>query len=67
MDRDARATAAAAAVDEPALVTLLSRMVRLRSYSAGGEEGRIAALMAEELGALGLEVALQEVQPGRFN
>ncbi|HEY7138828.1 MAG TPA: M20/M25/M40 family metallo-hydrolase [Methylomirabilota bacterium] len=67
MSRDALAQAAAAAIDEPALVALLARLVRIRSYSAGGEEGRIARFMADELGPLGLEVALQEVQPGRLN
>jgi acetylornithine deacetylase len=67
MDREAIARAAAAAVDEPGLVALLSRMVRIRSYSAGGEEGRIARFMADELAALGLEVQLQEVQPARLN
>jgi len=67
MNREAIARAAAAAVDEPGLVALLSRMVRIRSYSAGGEEGRIARFMADELAALGLEVTLQEVQPARLN
>jgi acetylornithine deacetylase len=67
MDREAVARAAAAAVDEPGLVALLSRMVKIRSYSAGGEEGRIARFMADELAALGLEVTLQEVQPARLN
>jgi acetylornithine deacetylase len=67
VSREALARAAGAAVDEAELVGLLARMVRIRSYSAGGEEGRIARCMADELAALGLEVALQEVQPGRFN
>jgi acetylornithine deacetylase len=67
MERDAMAGAAAAAVDEPALVALLADLVRIRSYSAGGEEGRIARFVGERLAALGLQVALQEVQPGRFN
>jgi len=67
VSRDAIARAAAAAVDEPGLVALLARLVRIRSYSAGGEEGRIARFMAEQLAPLGLDVALQEVQPGRFN
>src|SRR5581483_11061049 len=67
MSPDALARAAADAVDEPALVDLLARLVRIRSYSAGGEEGRIAGFVAEQLRALGLEVTLQEVQPGRFN
>src|SRR5262249_9731750 len=59
--------AAAAAVDELELVALLQQLVRTRSYSAGGEEGRIARFMYQYLGDLGLQVALQEVQPGRFN
>jgi acetylornithine deacetylase len=67
VSEDALARAAAAAVDEPALVRLLAEMVRIRSYSAGGEEGRIARFMADQLAALGLAVTLQEVQPGRFN
>jgi len=61
------ADAAAAAVDDRALVALLQEMVRIRSYSAGGEEGTIARFMQSRLSALGLEVELQEVQPGRFN
>jgi acetylornithine deacetylase len=61
------AQAAAAAVDEPGLVARLVQLARIRSYSAGGEEGRIARFVAEQLGALGLEVTLPEVQPGRFN
>lgn len=67
MSREAIARAAAAAVDERELVALLAQLVRMRSYSAGGEEGRIARFMAEQLAGLGLEVTLQEVQPGRFN
>jgi acetylornithine deacetylase len=61
------ADAAAAAVDDAALVALLQRMVRIRSYSAGGEEGTIARFMQEQLAGLGLDSALQQVQPGRFN
>jgi acetylornithine deacetylase len=67
VSRDALARTAAAAVDEPGLVAFLAQLVRIRSYSAGGEEGRIARFVADELRALGLEVTLQEVQPGRFN
>jgi acetylornithine deacetylase len=67
LDRDAMARAAAAAVDEPALLALLRELVRIRSYSAGGEESRIARFVGERLAALGLEVTLQEVQPGRLN
>ena len=62
-----KAIEAAAAVDEADLVSLLQQMVRIRSYSAGGEEGTIARFMQSRLMALGLETELQEVQPGRFN
>ncbi|HET7340037.1 MAG TPA: M20/M25/M40 family metallo-hydrolase, partial [Methylomirabilota bacterium] len=58
---------AAAAVDDKALVGLLQEMVRIRSYSAGGEEGTIARFMQSRLSAMGLDAQLQEVQPGRFN
>src|SRR6202035_767195 len=61
------AQAAASAVDTRELVSLLQQMVRIRSYSAGGEEGTIARFMRDYLARLGLEVELQEVQPGRFN
>ena len=67
MEASKMADAAAAAVDDRALVALLQEMVRIRSYSAGGEEGTIARFMQSRLSALGLEVELQEVQPGRFN
>ena len=55
------------AVDDSELVSLLQQMVRIRSYSDGGEEGNIARFMEGYLGRMGLEVELQEVQPGRFN
>lgn len=58
---------AADAVDSAELVSLLQQMARIRSYSAGGEEGTIAHFMKDYLGAMGLGVELQEVQPGRFN
>src|SRR5258705_6697353 len=61
------AQAAADAVDTHELVSLLQQMVRIRSYSAGGEEGTIARFMRDYLITLGLEVDLQEVQPNRFN
>jgi acetylornithine deacetylase len=61
------AQAAASAVDTGELVALLQQMVRIRSYSAGGEEGTIARFMRDYLTKLGLEVELQEVQPDRFN
>src|SRR3989442_15096713 len=67
MDTAKQAQAAAAAVDTRELVSLLQQMVRVRSYSAGGEEGTIARFMRDYLAKLGLEVELQEVQPDRFN
>ena len=67
MDISKKAGEAADAVDEAELVSLLQHMVRIRSYSAGGEEGTIARFMQSRLTALGLETELQEVQPGRFN
>jgi acetylornithine deacetylase len=67
VDTPKKAAEAAAAVDEAELVSLLQAMVRIRSYSAGGEEGTIARFMQARLAGLGLETQLQEVQPGRFN
>jgi acetylornithine deacetylase len=58
---------AEAAVDNGALVSLLRQMIRIRSYSAGGEEGEIARFMQRHLGAMGLDSRLQEVQPNRYN
>jgi acetylornithine deacetylase len=66
-DPKALADAAAAAVDDAALVALLQTMVRTRSYSAGGEEGTIARFMQQHLSGMGLGSVLQEVQPNRFN
>ncbi len=65
--KSALADAAVAAVDDAALLALLQCMVRIRSYSAGGEEGTIARFMQEHLTGLGLDSQLQEVQPSRFN
>jgi len=61
------ATRAVEAVDDGELVRLLQRMVRIRSYSAGGEEAHIARFVQDCCATLGLESTLQEVQPGRFN
>jgi acetylornithine deacetylase len=58
---------AANSVDEKELVSLLQQMVRTHSYSAGGEEGKIANFMREYLQDMGLESELQEVQPERYN
>ena len=67
LDIDAACDAAAANVDDRKLVDLLQKMVRIRSYSAGGEEGTVARFVQEHIRGLGLESELQEVQPGRFN
>lgn len=67
MNTEALARRAADAVDDAELISLLQEMVRMRSYSAGGEEGTIAHFMAGYLEEMGLDVELQEVQPGRFN
>lgn len=48
-------------------LALLQQMIRIRSYSGGGEESRLARFMADQMKTLGCEVAMQEVQPGRFN
>jgi acetylornithine deacetylase len=53
-----------AAVDDPQDLSLLQEMVRVRSYSGGGEEGRLAEMMVERMKALGLEARLQEVGVG---
>lgn len=56
-----------AAVDDSQDLSLLQEMIRVRSYSGGGEEGRLAEMMVERMRALGLEARLQEVEPGRYN
>ena len=55
------------AVDDAADLQLLQEMVRMRSYSAGGEESALAKTLVGDMRALGLEARLQEVEPGRFN
>ncbi|MBI2203197.1 MAG: M20/M25/M40 family metallo-hydrolase [Candidatus Rokubacteria bacterium] len=67
VDRDDLARRAAAAVDDRELVRLLQQMVRIRSYSAGGEEDEIARFVQRHVTELGLDADLHEVQPGRFN
>lgn len=42
-------------------------MIRTRTYSGGGEEGRLARTLVERMKELGIEARLQEVEPGRFN
>lgn len=56
-----------AAVDDAADLRLLQEMIRMRSYSAGGEESALAKKLVADLHGLGLEARLQEVEPGRFN
>src|SRR5260370_39637663 len=67
METTKLAQTAADAVDTHELVSLLQQMVRIRSYSAGGEEGTIARFMRDYLTTLALEVGLQALQPNRFN
>lgn len=55
------------AVDDAADLRLLQEMIRLRSYSAGGEESALAKKLVNDLRGLGLDARLQEVEPGRFN
>lgn len=54
-------------VDDAELIDLLRKIIQHRSYSAGGEEGPLALFLADYMKKMGLEVELQEVQPGRFN
>lgn len=56
-----------ATVNDGADVALLQDMIRMRSYSAGGEESALAKKLVADMQALGLEARLQEVEPGRFN
>lgn len=53
--------------DRDELLSLLQRMIRFRSYSAGGEEGPLAEFVGTCTASLGMEVDLDEVEPGRFN
>jgi acetylornithine deacetylase len=56
-----------AAVDDKADLELIQAMIRMRSYSGGGEEGPLAKFLVSEMTKLGLETQLQEVEPNRFN
>lgn len=56
-----------AAVDDDADLRLLREMIRMRSYSAGGEESALATKLVADMQTLGLDARLQEVEPGRFN
>lgn len=53
------------AVKRERLVALASEAVRVKSY--GGNEDKIADLMAQRLSEAGLEVEKQQVAPNRFN
>src|SRR5688500_2515592 len=55
------------AVDNRADLALLQEIVRIRSYSGAGEEGRLARVLAERMDTLGLKTRLVEVEPGRYN
>ncbi len=61
------AALASQAVDAPALVALLQRMVQTRSYSARKEEGTLARWLRDHMESLGFDSRLQEVEPNRFN
>lgn len=54
-------------IDDAADLSLLQQIIRIRSYSGGGEEGKLAEFLAEQMKALGLETQLMEVEPGRYN
>jgi acetylornithine deacetylase len=56
-----------AAVDDARDLQLLQQMIRMRSYSAGGEESALARRMVDEMRTIGVDARLQEVEPGRFN
>jgi len=55
------------AVDEAELVALAQRLVRVAGENPPGEEAATAASLASECRAHGLEVAVDEVAPGRPN
>jgi acetylornithine deacetylase len=55
------------AIDDDADLELLQQMIRMRSYSGGGEESPLAREMVARMNQLGLETRLVEVEPGRHN
>lgn len=55
------------AVDEQRLVRLARDLVRIPSLTRPGQEGPVAAYLAEYLSRAGLAVEMQEVEPGRPN
>jgi acetylornithine deacetylase len=54
-------------VDRRDSLEFLAQMIRFKSYSATPGESELAGFMVEAMRRLGLEAALQEVEPGRFN
>lgn len=50
-----------------ASLDFLARMIRFKSYSGTPGESELARFMVDAMKQLGLEAALQEVAPGRFN
>jgi acetylornithine deacetylase len=56
-----------ARVDDKACLDFLAQMVRHKSYSQTDGERRLAAFMAEQMQALGLETELQPVEGARVN
>ncbi|MDR0783519.1 MAG: ArgE/DapE family deacylase, partial [Propionibacteriaceae bacterium] len=58
---------AAPAIDNAALRTFLHDLIRANSENPPGREAEAAHLVANRLAAAGLEVELQEVEPGRPN
>ena len=59
------ASTIASAVRREELLAFLSRAVQIKSY--GGDERAIAEFHAQHMRDAGLDVTLQEVQPGRLN
>ena len=53
-------------IDRGDCLDFLSRMVRHKSYSNTPGETELSRFMARSMEAIGLDAALQEVEPGRF-
>lgn len=54
-------------VDVRASIAFLSRMVQFKSYSRSPDESDLSRFMAESMKRLGIDAALQEVEPNRYN
>ncbi|WP_134704748.1 M20 family metallopeptidase [Ammoniphilus sp. YIM 78166] len=52
-------------INDQELIQLLQTMIQHKSYS--GNEGELSQYLADYMRKMGLEVELQEVEPGRFN